>query len=507
MKKVLMLVMVLCLGFSLTGAVNAEYTIGFEAEEGVNGSDLITAPFETIIDPMASGGLAVGTDESVGDSNNNVPADGRGSKTFWAPAGRYYVLGRFRSDTSDSFWVRITDSSGNSVNDNVNNNANEPDWVRYNNIHMPSGESRVADYRWDVVHSDDHGERQARFDLPEDGFYTLEWARREDGVYVDGWVITSALGIDQRLMPDFIPGAEGPATVPADGATAVPLNTTTLSWDAVDGATYDVSLGTNPAFLTKVGTVVASGDTASFDLTTVFPFGLPPNTTYYWQLDQDGKYLDVMSFTTFSTQPVIVSQPPALINLGADCTATLEVVAKSGDDDAGPALSYQWSDSTGEIPGATSPTYVTDVPETYTCTITTGDPNDAKTTDPAVVAAPPHLDFLGSFSNADINDPGLAGRVEHVPDSGQITVIGGGNDIWDSADKFHFAYVEHSGDGEWIAVQPQQQQGHGRLGQGRHHGTPGPDGRFTELLHAYCLAKRRDLPAARRRRRRLRQYT
>ena len=62
MKKVLMLVMVLCLGFSgLTGVANG-WQIAFEAEAGLFGADWATGPFDPpFVRLDASGSQLIGT--------------------------------------------------------------------------------------------------------------------------------------------------------------------------------------------------------------------------------------------------------------------------------------------------------------------------------------------------------------------------------------------------------------------------------------------------------------
>ncbi len=57
---------------------------------------------------------------------------------------------------------------------------------------------------------------------------------------------------------------------------------------------------------------------------------------------------------------------------------------------------------------------------------------------------------LGVFTTAqDIGNPGRTGATSYA--GGEYTVLGGGNDIWYSSDKFHFVHRSETGDTEMIA--------------------------------------------------------
>jgi TolB protein len=67
----------------------------------------------------------------------------------------------------------------------------------------------------------------------------------------------------------------------------------------------------------------------------------------------------------------------------------------------------------------------------------------------AIAAAAPNVRAanLGPFEgHADIGKTGHAGSVEFNADRGVFTVSGGGDDMWGTADAFHFVYKEASGD-------------------------------------------------------------
>jgi len=145
-----------------------------EAEAGT-----ITAPMKTYIDPLASGGGYIGTDEGIGDENNNPPATGVATYSFTAQGGVYKILLRVSiAGGSNSVWVRIPGATNYDPGTDPVNSG----WIRFNDI------SDGAAWHWDEVHSNDHGNAVVNITLPA-GAHTLEIARREDGAKVDAVVI------------------------------------------------------------------------------------------------------------------------------------------------------------------------------------------------------------------------------------------------------------------------------------------------------------------------------
>jgi hypothetical protein len=466
MKKVMMWLMVSSLPLVLLAApARAEVIIGFEAEAGLYGAHSVTAPFTTIVDERASGKLAIGTDESVGDSNNNPPAETSGwaRYRFTAPAGLYKIIARVLAADSDSFWIRIVDADGRGVDDSRLRVFE--DWTRWEGIHIPEGANianvtnpRDSVWAWDVVHANNDGDREAVYVLPEDGQYEVQIARREDGVYIDGFIVTNVLGLDQRNLPDYIPATGRPTPFPADKAVAVPLTGAILQIPADNGATYDFYLGDigqvavqSPA--ASIGSRVAADGVVTMNLATVGWMGitLPENSTWYWRVDkQGGGLVGIWQFTSFNPGPVIVSQPPEVVRMNKDCPAVLEVVAKSGDDDAGPALTYQWFNAAGPIANETSPTLITSDEGVYYCQITGSSPTGVVTRSTQVVASEVNWFFSEGFIHQDIASPALAGNIAHIDGSGAITVSGSGSDIWGGVDQCHFAGRPWSGNGTFI---------------------------------------------------------
>jgi hypothetical protein len=52
--------------------------------------------------------------------------------------------------------------------------------------------------------------------------------------------------------------------------------------------------------------------------------------------------------------------------------------------------------------------------------------------------------WTGTLQSADVGNPSSAGSAKAMP--GGIAVIGGGKDIWGTADEFHFTYQKQAGD-------------------------------------------------------------
>jgi len=141
----------------------------FEAESGA-----ITAPMQVFSDsPTASAGQHIGTEDGIGDQNNNPPADGVATYSFDVPADGVYRLAIrvIITGGSNSFWFRIPGMATNTTN-------HASGWVRFNGI--SDGDA----WHWDEVRSSDDSDSVVEFTLTA-GTHTLEVARREDGALLD----------------------------------------------------------------------------------------------------------------------------------------------------------------------------------------------------------------------------------------------------------------------------------------------------------------------------------
>jgi len=138
----------------------------------------ITTPMNVYNDTAASGGRYIGTDDGIGDENDNPPADGIATYNFTANGGTYKILFRvIITGGSNSFWVRIPGATDYSPG------THGSGWIRFNDI------SDGDEWHWDEVHSNDHSNQVVIITLPA-GAHTLEIARREDGTLLDAILIT-----------------------------------------------------------------------------------------------------------------------------------------------------------------------------------------------------------------------------------------------------------------------------------------------------------------------------
>jgi len=144
-----------------------------EAESGT-----ITAPMKTYDDPLASGGKYIGTDNGIGDQNNDPPATGVATYSFTVQGGTYKIALRVKPDLGNSVWVRIVGAT------KYTPGTHTSGWIRFNDIEAG------ANWHWDDVHSSDHNNQVVSITLPA-GKHSLQIAYREDGCQVDAILITA----------------------------------------------------------------------------------------------------------------------------------------------------------------------------------------------------------------------------------------------------------------------------------------------------------------------------
>ncbi|UCC97801.1 MAG: discoidin domain-containing protein [Phycisphaerales bacterium] len=143
-------------------------------------ADTITAPMLVYDDPIASGGKYISTDESVGNSSSNPPADGVATYNFAVAGGTYKVSIRVQTpDGSNSFWFRIQGATT-----PAETGLHSSGWVRWNDPPDLGG------WFWSDVFSDDDSQDATVLFTMDPGTYTLEVARREDGAQLDVIVIS-----------------------------------------------------------------------------------------------------------------------------------------------------------------------------------------------------------------------------------------------------------------------------------------------------------------------------
>ena len=78
-----------------------------------------------------------------------------------------------------------------------------------------------------------------------------------------------------------------------------------------------------------------------------------------------------------------------------------------------------------------------------------------------------------TLTGTDLGSPSNPGSVKTAAD-GKITVVGGGSDIWNTSDNFHYAYFKVTGDFDYVVKVESLtgQRRRRRLGQGRTDGSP-----------------------------------
>ena len=162
----------------------------FEAET----ADSLGASWLVSDDPTASGGKNIGSNVGDGDDLDTAPGpEWIAAYNFTAPAGDYKIVARIKAPTvdDDSLWVRIAGAPSQTHED-----PDQPGtgWVRFNEAEPGS------QWVWDEVHSSDHGSKIVNWTLAA-GNYTLEIAKREDGMLIDTILITNILSLDPSTLP------------------------------------------------------------------------------------------------------------------------------------------------------------------------------------------------------------------------------------------------------------------------------------------------------------------
>ena len=240
---------------------------------------------------------------------------------------------------------------------------------------------------------------------------------------------------------------------PADKTTGVPYNaTTTLQWNALpypDGAIKDwkVYFGTEPNDLTT--TLLGTVSEPTRQITTPV---LASDTTYYWRVDATnavdpnttkGFY---WSFTTNPAKPVIApdGQPKSIL-VAVNCPGSFTVTATSGQFDDQGDMTFIWKNKAGTSlqtdKAVKTSTYQTIVRDTYYVEVTnkrgTTKSNEVTLGDDLGMA-PFVFTAIGTGAQT-----GVGGSVSGTT----ITIVGSGDDIWNNADGFEYAYIPVSGDG------------------------------------------------------------
>ena len=193
------------LGLFGTNTVSATEEIWGEAES----ADSLTSPFQVVDDPNASGGQYIAA-EPGSDSSPNPPSTGIATYTITVEEGgvyRIYLRVRCEAagDGDDSCWVRMQGVT-------LNIPVRDEDWINNNNLDYDATDNS-EEWFWSQVRHYGAWPMDDYIEMTIDpGTYTLEIAYREDGLLIDGFLITNETDVDLATLPDEIPAA-GPEPV------------------------------------------------------------------------------------------------------------------------------------------------------------------------------------------------------------------------------------------------------------------------------------------------------
>jgi len=270
--------------FVTTGAARAEQIWG-EAETASS----ITAPLRVVEDATASGGKYI-TVAAGNNSSGNPPSTGVARYRIRVKEGGVYSMylrvlcsPDVDAESSDSCWVRI---QGATLNITVAANG----LVSDNNI-----DYQVADpeeWFWKQVghYAAYPGNDFVEFTMAP-GAYTVEIAYREDGLWIDGFMLTNDPDFDADALPDVIPFVQGNVSSnpqPGNGESDV-ASDAVLSWTPGEFAhTHNVYIGTEFHDVNEATVANPLGATLiqGLDVSRYVPSGgLGLGQTYYWRVD------------------------------------------------------------------------------------------------------------------------------------------------------------------------------------------------------------------------------
>ena len=162
----------------------------------------ITAPLQVLADdPNASGGEYIAV-EAGNNSSGGAPATGVATYSVSvADGGVYRMYLRVRctetGDVDDSCYVRIVGAA-------LNIDVLDGGWVNTNNIDYGIEDSTAWFWKQVGHYAAFPGNDPVEFTL-DPGTYTVEIAYREDGLLIDGFLISNVPDIDAAALPDVIP--------------------------------------------------------------------------------------------------------------------------------------------------------------------------------------------------------------------------------------------------------------------------------------------------------------
>ncbi len=445
MKKVLLLVMVLCLGLAgITSADQGKVLYKYWGDiPGTAIADLTAA-----LDPADPNIVRYPDNPDWTQLRNMFEAPLDYADNFGAELSGWLVP---KTSGSYAFWIASDDASELWISTNLDPaNAQRIAWI---NSWGPSRNFRIE--RDGVWVEPDQGPKTVSLEAGK-AYYIM--ARYKEGGGGDNCSVAWAPA--SNLAAQGVLGEADPSIIWSNDprVCSSPTPGSPIALDSVLGwvlpmAAYvpepilNVHFGTDPEALDLM---IENGEApTSFD-----PGGLEYDTTYYLRVDTvnapdpndpETTFLlagDLWSFTSVTKVPVITAQPQS-VKVGEGCAGVFTVAAISGANDDGGDLSYQWKKGDGTaLAGETSDTLVIGEAGSYYCTVTNPqgsvDSAQASLTIATHGAAP---------LNQDVGAPGAAGSFT-VDAAGVYRVAGNGSDIWGGSDNFHFVYIPMEGDCE-----------------------------------------------------------
>jgi hypothetical protein len=280
MRKEALYLLTLCVPLlATTGTVKAEQ-IWREAEIASS----MTAPLQIMDDVTASGGQYI-TVAPGNNSSGNPPSTGVAKYSIKIKEGGIYrmylrVLCQVVGADDDSCWVRIQGAT-------LNIAVAADGWITDNNI--DDGVVNPTQWFWKQVghYAAEPGNDYIEFTMTP-GTYTVEIAYREDGLQIDGFLVTNEQ-VSTATLPAVIPFVPEDISInaqPPDRASDVGRDVV-LSWTPSDFAkTHNVYIGTsfddvNTATTSSPLLVSTAEDANTYDPPGLLNFG----TTYYWRVD------------------------------------------------------------------------------------------------------------------------------------------------------------------------------------------------------------------------------
>jgi Fibronectin type III domain len=192
------------------------------------------------------------------------------------------------------------------------------------------------------------------------------------------------------------------------------------------------------------------------DSPTYVATGLTHNTAYGFKVKARDKSVNQneteLSFVkSATTEPLDTISPAAPTGLDATAISAAQINLVWNDNPDSDLASYNVYYQGSQIAtGLTTSNYSDTglLPDTHYCYTVTAVDTSGNESLPSVEVCTTTLG-VQPWINSDIGNPGQTGSA--FESGGIFTIEGGGRDIWETSDGFHFVYWQFSGDGEAVA--------------------------------------------------------